>query len=483
MALAMSRRLGSSAAARSLSAALLNSCSADAPSNSGAASCSGALADEWPAAGAAAGGRRRCTGAPAPSWQLQSFVSVPGVEQTPDSQEAAEHSLPHFRSQWRPVVSHGGNNSSSGSSSGSDGSIEPEMVKRRGKMVPVDPGLAAKLEPLAAQCAVADMAALARAVAALHAPRQQGVIDHGLAVAAYLRSLGIELQQMAQLLQRCPELFSRPPEKRPLLLFGQLTGQLGMTAAAAARCFETQQAAAGSPSFEPAIVVLAALLAAGSTAGKPASGEQLLGEHLAELEAALQQELGGDRQLWLKVLRRQPRGANCSVDTFREREFGRDAACEMRYAPGQLTAAQVIDSWASYVAGMSAQKLTARLLFLEQLGLLPRLVPTKGPARREWRRQRGLPANSRAAGEPAFISVRDLSVATPADFAGVVAAAATQQPCEPVSSSSIAAFQAGLPQLATWQQLWAQAEEMSQELRGQLPQQLLPAAEAPVASL
>ena len=239
-------------------------------------------------------------------------------------------------------------------------------------MVPVDPGLAAKLEPLAAQCAVADMAALARAVAALHAPRQQGVIDHGLAVAAYLRSLGIELQQMAQLLQRCPELFSRPPEKRPLLLFGQLTGQLGMTAAAAARCFETQQAAAGSPSFEPAIVVLAALLAAGSTAGKPASGEQLLGEvltkhstaaellkctgerlqntinhllqlgfskqqlaaslhthgwslftrppeHLAELEAALQQELGGDRQLWLKVLRRQPRGANCSVDTFRER--------------------------------------------------------------------------------------------------------------------------------------------------------------------
>ena len=154
-----------------------------------------------------------------------------------------------------------------------------------------------------------------------------------------------------------------------------------------------------------------------------------------------------------------------------------------RYAPGQLTAAQVIDSWASYVAGMSAQKLTARLLFLEQLGLLPRLVPTKGPARREWRRQRGLPANSRAAGEPAFISVRDLSVATPADFAGVVAAAATQQPCEPVSSSSIAAFQAGLPQLAAWQQLWAQAEEMSQELRGQLPQQLLPAAEAPVASL
>ena len=75
-------------------------------------------------------------------------------------------------------------------------------------MVPVDPGLVAKLEPLAVQCAVPVMAALARAVAALDASRQQGVIDHGLAVAAYLRSLGIEEHRMAQLLLRCPELSS-----------------------------------------------------------------------------------------------------------------------------------------------------------------------------------------------------------------------------------------------------------------------------------
>ena len=147
-------------------------------------------------------------------------------------------------------------------------------------------------------------------------------------------------------------------------------GRLGMTAAAAARCFEHKQAAAGSPSFEAAITVLAALLAAGGTAGKP--GEQVLREvltrhpstvqllmsdrerlqstighllqlglsqqqfvaslhtrgwtlltrppeHLAELEAALQQDLGGDRQLWLKMLRLHRRAASGSVDTFRER--------------------------------------------------------------------------------------------------------------------------------------------------------------------
>ena len=146
-----------------------------------------------------------------------------------------------------------------------------------------------------------------------------------------------------------------------------------------------------------------------------------------------------------------------------------------RCMPGHPTAAQVIHSWASYVATVSIQRLAARLLFLDHLGLQPLLVASKGPARREWRRQRGLPASRRAAGEPAFISVKDVSRAADADFAGMVAAAATQQSGQPVSSSSIAAFQASLPQNAAWQRLWAEAEEMSQELRGQLPPQLLPA--------
>lgn len=147
--------------------------------------------------------------------------------------------------------------------------------------------------------------------------------------------------------------------------------------------------------------------------------------------------------------------------------------------PGHLSAAQAIDSWASCVTGRSAQRLVGRLLFLEQLGLLLRLVPNKRLLLEEWRRQQGLPPNRRAAGEPAFISVTDVSRATAADFADVVAAAATQQHSEPVSSSSIAtgvaAFQAGLLQLPAYQRLWAEAETMVQELRRQLPPLLLEA--------
>jgi hypothetical protein len=246
---------------------------------------------------------------------------------------------------------------------------ELEMVMRRGKSVSVPPELAAGLAPLAAACGVADVAAVARAVAALDGLRQQGVLDHGLAVATYLQGLGIEQAQLGRLLCRCPLLFSRTAEERAGVLLSQLM-RLGLSAGQAADCFETQLVAANTPSLEPAIAVVAPLLAAGSKGGG-GSGEQLLGDllkqqpagvrslqyraetlqhnvnyllqlglssqqlgkalhhdwalltltpkHLAKQEAVLQQELGADRKLWVKLLRNHPRVASCSEATVRQR--------------------------------------------------------------------------------------------------------------------------------------------------------------------
>jgi hypothetical protein len=42
-------------------------------------------------------------------------------------------------------------------------------------------------------------------------------------------------------------------------------------------------------------------------------------KHLARLEAVVQQELGADRQLWVKVLGSKPRAAGCSEATLRQR--------------------------------------------------------------------------------------------------------------------------------------------------------------------
>jgi hypothetical protein len=246
------------------------------------------------------------------------------------------------------------------------------VVSQRGKPVALLPDLAYRLAPLAVQCGVSGKEAdLARAVAKLYRIRQQGVVQHGASVAAYLTGLGIEQVQLGQLLLRCPYLFSWPVEQRAGVLFGQLTA-LGLTAAQAARCFEQHPFAAFSRSFEPAIAQLAPLLAAGckaSDVGK--TGEQLLGEllvrqpaavhllplrtetlqqrigsllqqgltesqlvaavqqassllafppeRLAAQKAVLQQELGGDRQLWLKVLHSAPKGATMAEDTLRQR--------------------------------------------------------------------------------------------------------------------------------------------------------------------
>jgi hypothetical protein len=194
------------------------------------------------------------------------------------------------------------------------------------------------------------------------------VLDHGLAVAAYLQGLGIDQGQLGGLLCRCPELFSRPAEDRAGVLFSQLM-RLGLSAGQVADCFVTQPQCAATPSFELAIAVLAPLTAASSQSSR--SGEQLLGdllkkqpaavtllqlraellqrnvdnllqlglseeqlmnsmrqnpamltrppERLAKLEAVLQQELGADRQLWVTLLLRAARVAGCSEATVRQR--------------------------------------------------------------------------------------------------------------------------------------------------------------------
>ena len=165
------------------------------------------------------------------------------------------------------------------------------MVKRSsgykyGKLVPLRPGLAAGLQPLAAMAGVADAAELSRHVAALGPKCEAGVVEHGTAVAQLLLSLGVQRPQLAKLLERCLQLFSWPPGERAAVLFGQLA-RLGLTAAEAARCFDQQPAAANPRSFEPPIGVLAPLLAAGSKAGGSKSGEQLLGGLLQRQPAAV----------------------------------------------------------------------------------------------------------------------------------------------------------------------------------------------------
>jgi hypothetical protein len=199
--------------------------------------------------------------------------------------------------------------------------------------------------------------------------RQQGILQYGPQLAAHLRGLGIGSSELGSLFCRCPELFSWPAEERAGALYSQLM-RLGLSAGQVARCFKQQTTVAASVSFEPAIAVLAPLMAAGIKGGAR-SGEQLLGdllkkqpaavgllklgsaalqhkldnllqlglskqhvvtalsqnavlltytpEQLARMDAVMQQELGADSQLWVKVLRSNPRLAGCSEATLRQR--------------------------------------------------------------------------------------------------------------------------------------------------------------------
>jgi hypothetical protein len=200
--------------------------------------------------------------------------------------------------------------------------------------------------------------------------RQQGILQHGPQVAAHLRGLGIGSSELGPLFYRCPELFSWSADERAGVLYSQLM-RLGLSAGQAARCFQQQPQAAVNLSFESAIAVLAPLMAAGSEGRGSRSGEQLLGdllkkqpagvgllqsgakvrqrnldnllqlglskqqvvkslsqswalltrtpERLAKLEAVVQQELGANRQLWVKMLVSQSRMAICSEATLRQR--------------------------------------------------------------------------------------------------------------------------------------------------------------------
>jgi len=151
-----------------------------------------------------------------------------------------------------------------------------------------------------------------------------------------------------------------------------------------------------------------------------------------------------------------------------------------QWLPWEVSAAQVIACYGSYVVHAALDKMAGRLLYLEQLGLLPLLVGNKPAAKREWRLQQGLSGSKKAAGEPLFISVRDVAAITAANVDSLVDSALSQQQQDndglsssSSSSPSFEAFRKGrLLQLPAWKQLLAQAEADVVELERKLPPEL-----------
>ena len=106
----------------------------------------------------------------------------------------------------------------------------------------------------------ADPAALLKRLRKLPGVRQQGVLDSAVAVVHLCSpAVGLTRQQAGQLLERCPALFSWPPEQRAAVLFGELVGA-GLTAEQAAQRFIKYPATAHSISFAAGLVELAAIL-------------------------------------------------------------------------------------------------------------------------------------------------------------------------------------------------------------------------------
>jgi hypothetical protein len=149
--------------------------------------------------------------------------------------------------------------------------------------------------------------------------------------------------------------------------------------------------------------------------------------------------------------------------------------------PWEVSAAQGIEQYGGYVASRAADRVAGRLLYLEQLGLLPLLVADKMAAKREWRLQQGLSGSKQAAGEPVFISASDVATLTAARFDSLVDSALSQQQQQEddnlVSSScsslsSEAFLKSRLLQLPAWKQLLAQAEADVVELERKLPPEL-----------
>jgi hypothetical protein len=151
-----------------------------------------------------------------------------------------------------------------------------------------------------------------------------------------------------------------------------------------------------------------------------------------------------------------------------------------QWLPWEVSAAQAIGCYGGYVAGYAADRVAGRLLYLEQLGLLPLLAANKPAAKREWRLQQGLSGIKKAAGEPVFISVSDVAILTAARFDSLVDSALSQQRqhdeglvSSTSSSPSFEAFRKGsLLQLPAWEQLLAQAEADVVELERKLPPEL-----------
>ena len=231
--------------------------------------------------------------------------------------------------------------------------------------------------------------------------RQQGGLDHAAAVAAHLRGLGLEQQQLAGLLDLCAVLFSWPPEQRAAVLFSQLMradGGSGLTAAGAVHCFAAYYQAAHTASFATGIAALAAILIHGqnSSRGRQAAvraeawtvagllrripravrllcmkpgqlqrrSDELLqagftpadvawiawhrpdllarnsAKHVQLVVEVLQQELGLEAQQALGLAKQTPSWLDSSIGTLRERI---QALCEVRCQQG--TGCSPLISW------------------------------------------------------------------------------------------------------------------------------------------
>ncbi len=132
----------------------------------------------------------------------------------------------------------------------------------------------------------------------------------------------------------------------------------------------------------------------------------------------------------------------------------------------QLTAGQVYERHAVYAALCSANRLTARLLFLQQHGLLHLLVPRKQELLQQWRRQHGFRAGRPAEGEPPLISLGDIHQRTDSQFASLAAVQAAG------GLPALQAFTAGLESNPAWQEMQAEAAAEQARLLALLPPDL-----------
>ncbi len=223
---------------------------------------------------AAGGGRRggRVQVRPAQSFAWHACWCVFTVQlrcatlRTPISCLAPPSSFPvllQLRVAAHPLAARASSSSSSGSGSGgSTGEAAAPRKKPGPPPSPVPDVDAEQLLHSLGLSSTADPATLLRSLRKLKGVRQQGVLDNAAAVAAHLLSpaVGLTAQQVGQLLECCPALFSWPPEQRAAVLFGQLLGA-GLTAADAAQCFAVFPKTAEYTALAPGLAEAAAILA------------------------------------------------------------------------------------------------------------------------------------------------------------------------------------------------------------------------------